>query len=53
MTIVFDTGALIALDRAERAVWVRLKAVSTNRQAGALKAPMALRTCRAFWSGDV
>lgn len=26
MTIVLDTGALIALDRGERAMWVRLKA---------------------------
>lgn len=26
MTLVFDSGALIALDRDERAMWVRLKA---------------------------
>ncbi len=29
MTIVLDTGALIALDRGERAMWIRLKAANS------------------------
>lgn len=30
MTVVLDSGALIALDRDERAMWVRLKAAETT-----------------------
>ena len=32
MTLVLDSGALIALDRNERAMWARLKAAHQSRQ---------------------
>jgi hypothetical protein len=48
MTVVLDSGALIALDRDERAMWVRLKAAHATGEAPVTHAGVVAQV----WRGD-